>query len=124
MTDLTYNELVKYYMNAFGLLIPLTPSLRDKVRLPHKIGEYTAAAKPIITTNFGEIKYYFTDLHDALISDKFDPECYADKMKYIIKNPDKAMHIGINGKLSGQKNFDYRLYGRLMRKFIEKIIDQ
>jgi glycosyltransferase involved in cell wall biosynthesis len=122
LSDLAYDDLVKYYINAIGLLIPLKPSLKDEARFPHKIGEYTAAANPIITTNVGEIKNYFTDLHDALIADKFEPECYADKMYYVIKNPDKARIIGTNGSLTGLRYFDYRKNCNMMKKFIESII--
>ncbi len=122
LSDLPYNKLARYYINALGLLIPLKPSLRDISRFPHKIGEYTAAGNPIITNNYGEIKNYFTDLQNALIADKYDPETYADKMNYVIINPDKAKIIGTNGKLTGMKYFDYRKNCKMMRKFIEDTI--
>ncbi len=121
LSGLPYDNLVQLYVNAIGLLIPLKPKPRDKSRFPHKIGEYTAAGNPIITNDFGEIKYYFTDLHDALIACKFDPESYADKMNYVIKNPDKVKIIGNNGRLTGLKYFDYRENCNIMKIFIENI---
>jgi glycosyltransferase involved in cell wall biosynthesis len=123
ITDLDYeNGLIQYFLNARGLLIPMKPSLRDEARFPHKIGEYSAAGVPIITTNVGEIKYYFKNEVDALIAERFEPELYAQKMEFVIHNPEKAKEIGAKGRETGQKHFDYKVYGKLMKEFIEGIL--
>ena len=63
------------YKNATAHLIPLSNSIQDTARFPNKISEYLASAKPIITTDVGEIKHYFKDMDnfdeilDSLIED-------------------------------------------------------
>ncbi|NMC58326.1 MAG: glycosyltransferase family 4 protein, partial [Candidatus Methanofastidiosa archaeon] len=74
-----YDKLVELLMSSFALLIPMRPILRDIARFPHKIGEYTAAKRPIITTNIGEIRRYFKDGENALVADRYEVDLYAAK---------------------------------------------
>jgi glycosyltransferase involved in cell wall biosynthesis len=55
---LTEKQLFTYYKNAMALLIPLRPTFQDMARFPHKTGEYLASGNPVISTNYGEVKYY------------------------------------------------------------------
>ena len=58
-SNIPHSELLKDYKGADVLIIPLRNTLQDIARFPHKIGEYTAARRPILSTNLGEIKLYF-----------------------------------------------------------------
>ena len=115
---LPYKRLVELYNNASALLIPLRPMERDIARFPHKIGEYTASGNPIITTNIGEIKYYFKDLESALIADNYDVKEFAQKMKFVIDHPEDASEIGLGGKKVGLQHFEYNSYGLKLKSFI------
>jgi len=55
------DALLHYYSGARALLIPLFDDIRSVARFPTKIGEYLASSVPIITSNVGEISYYFKD---------------------------------------------------------------
>lgn len=123
LSSLSYEELITLYQNAAALLIPLRDTLQDAARFPHKIGEYLAAQRPIITTNFGEIKLFFNDTINALICEKYDIFQYASKMEFVIKNPQKADVIGKEGYKLGLNTFHYEIYSNKLRQFIfpEKI---
>ena len=63
-----------------GLLIPLDPnSLADIARFSQKIAEYVSTSRPIITSNVGEIPYYFKDKENAIICE-YSAKSYADAM--------------------------------------------
>ena len=111
-------SLAELYVNAVGMLIPLRPTIQDEARFPHKIGEYCASGNPIITTNYGEIKSYFVDGKSALIAEHYDVQEFADKMLYVISNPEKANEIGENGKRVGLINFNYEDCGKKIKKLI------
>jgi glycosyltransferase involved in cell wall biosynthesis len=117
-TSLPYDELISMYKNSHALLIPLRPNLQDQARFPHKIGEYTASAKPIITTGVGEILNYFQDGKNALVAERYDINDFSKKMKYIIDFPDEAEKIGRNGYNTGLANFNYKIYGHKIIEFI------
>ncbi len=95
---LTEKELYTYYKNATALLIPLRPTLQDIARFPHKTGEYLASGNPVISTNYGEIKYYFSDKKNMLIADRYDTTLFAEKMQFVIDNPEDVKNIGLKGK--------------------------
>ena len=123
-SGLEYAELIDLYMSARGLLIPIQPSVRDAARFPHKIGEYTAAASPIITTAFGEVNNCFEDRKNALIAQSFDPKEFAYKMDFVIKEPAESERIGLAGRSLGEQKFNYQAYGSLIEKFIIKVVSK
>lgn len=117
-SNVPYSELVDLYVNAIGLLIPMRPTLQDAARFPHKIGEYTAAANPIITTRVGEVPHYFEDGKTALVSDNYDAGEYAEKMKFVIDHPGEATRIGEQGRELGLREFNYLNYGPRLKEFL------
>jgi glycosyltransferase involved in cell wall biosynthesis len=117
-SNLKYAHLVEKYIHAKALLIPLTDSVQDKARFPQKISEYLASGNPIITTNFGEVPYYFKDQHNALVAMSYDVKEFAGKFDLVARNPELAAQIGRNGKQTGLKFFDYNSYGAEIKKMI------
>ena len=107
-----------FYKNAVALLIPLRPTLQDKARFPHKIGEYLASGNPVISTNYGEVKYYFKDMENMLIADSYDINLFADKMQFVINNPIEGQRIGMNGKNMVLRIFDYRIQAPIINNFL------
>jgi glycosyltransferase involved in cell wall biosynthesis len=117
-SKLTEKRLNSYYKNAIALLIPLRPTFQDSARFPHKIGEYLASGNPVISTNYGEIKYYFKDMENMLIADSYDINLFVDKMQFVIDNPIDVQKIGINGKNMALPLFDYRIQAMVIDNFL------
>ena len=119
--NIPYAQLVQLNTNALALLIPLRPTVQDASRFPHKIGEYLASGNPVITTNIGEVRTYFEDGNTALVADNYSIESFAEKMKYVQENPERAASIGSNGRALGLKEFDFRTHGEPLKKFLREI---
>lgn len=118
ITNVDHKDIPQYFVNATALLIPLRPSVQDEARFPHKIGEYLASGRPMITTRFGEIRNYdFIDKVTALVADDYDVKSYSEKMEYIVGNPLKADEIGKKGRQMGYNNFNYTNYGKILREY-------
>jgi glycosyltransferase involved in cell wall biosynthesis len=120
-SGLPYNDLVSFYNNAYALLIPLRPSIQDMARFPHKIGEYCATGRPIITTEIGEVKHYFKDKESAFVSSEYNVHLFADKMIEASSNPELAKMIGQEGRRIGLEHFDYKAYGKKLKQFVSSI---
>ncbi len=121
VSNLNYNVLIEYYQNAFALLIPLRNNVTDIARFPHKIGEYLAVGRPIITTNYGEIKVYFKDHQNAFICNNYDILEFAEKMRFVLENKEFADEVGLNGRKLGEKVFDFRNYTDEVINFLIKL---
>lgn len=115
---LPVQELIDLYMTSKALLIPLRNTKQDIARFPHKIGEYTAAGKPIVSTNIGEIGKYFTDGATALLADQYSESTFAAKMQSVIDNPVQTRQIGVHGHELGKGNFDFLVLGKKLNHFI------
>lgn len=121
LTKLPQNELFTLYASSIALLIPLDPhNLQDKARFSQKIAEYISTQRPIITSNAGEIPYYFKDNESAVIV-PFSVAGYKDGMFSIIKNSPLADRIGNEGYKVGIDSFDFRCVGVEIKQFIEEL---
>jgi len=114
----SYDDLIGYYKNARALLIPLQENLQDKARFPFKISEYTAAARPIITSDSGAVVEFFKDGENALLAKTGRISDFSAKLNFILENPQKAEQIGMNGYALGQNYFNYKSYRSTLLKLI------
>jgi glycosyltransferase involved in cell wall biosynthesis len=121
-SNISDKELSVLYKNAAGLLIPLRPTIQDEARFPHKFGEYLVSGNPVITTNYGEVKYYFKDMVNALIADVYEEKSFAEKMFYVITNPSESAVIGENGRKIALEYADYKKYGVRIINFINELL--
>ncbi|GAA3966132.1 glycosyltransferase [Mucilaginibacter dorajii] len=110
-SNLAYSELVGWYKGSLALLIPLRPTNEDAARFPHKIGEYCASKRPIVTTNFGEIMYYFKDGVNAFVSGEYEPQSYANALQNVLKDKNVTEMIASRSFETGKNNFDYTVCG-------------
>jgi len=115
---LTDKELALLYINAYALFIPLRPTHRDSARFPHKIGEYCASGRPVITTNYGEIRSYFIHGETAFIANEYSEESYAGVIEEAFSDPQRADRIGANGKILAEREFDHIIHGSNIKEFI------
>jgi glycosyltransferase involved in cell wall biosynthesis len=117
-SKLSERQLYTYYKNATALLIPLRPTYQDVARFPHKIGEYLASGNPVISTNYGEVKFYFKDMDNMLIADSYDINQFAEKMRFVINNISEVKKIGMNGRELALNKFNYKILGNVIDNFL------
>lgn len=122
---LPYDDLIKMYIGAKALLIPLRNSVEDVARFPNKICEYTASRGVIVTTGYGEINNYFRDNYNALVADDFTVASFTEKLNLIKKISDLELE---NIKTQSYKvcsdNFDITVYKNELHEFLSNLIRQ
>ncbi|MGN6196967.1 MAG: glycosyltransferase [Ginsengibacter sp.] len=119
-TKLSQKDLFTYYKNAKALLIPLRPTFQDIARFPHKTGEYLASENPVISTNYGEVKNYFTDMENMLLAASYDVNLFVEKMQFVIDYPEESKRIGLSGMKMAARLFDYRYKAEELDNFLNK----
>lgn len=105
--NLQYSQIIPLYKKAELLLIPLRNNIQDIARFPHKVSEYTASRRPLLSTDIGELKYYFTDGTSALLADEYDVDKYVETLSKFRKAGRSFDCIGEEGYQVGYKNFHY-----------------
>ncbi len=112
-SDIPYDDLVNLYLNSQALVIPMRNTDQDRARFPHKISEYCASGRPVITNKVGEIGHYF-DSKNAYLCDDYSVPAFAEAMQAVLTDPGRAEQIGRNGYQTGLKHFNYKSYSRLL----------
>jgi glycosyltransferase involved in cell wall biosynthesis len=118
-SNIPYSELLSYYLGSHLLLIPLRNTIQDNARFPHKIGEYTAAKKAIMSTNVGEVKYYFEDGKSAILANEYSIDEYVSKLSSYVSDIENLTKIGLEGYEIGKKNFNYKTNISKLKTFFE-----
>lgn len=121
-SKLNYSDLVKHLKSAEALLIPLRNTIQDIARFPNKICEYTACRNVIITTNFGEIPFFFEDKKNALIANEFSQECLSEKFNWIFDNGKAVNQLRQAAYLTGKENFNIENYMMPLNSFMTSVI--
>lgn len=120
-SNVVYSELLMQYKGADILIIPMRNTIQDIARFPHKIGEYTATKRPILSTNLGELKVYFKDGISAILADNYSLESYYNRLITAISLNQSFDKIGLEGYKIGLDNFDYRSQGKKLKMFIDNL---
>ena len=120
-SGISQEELCGIYAASMALLVPLDPdSLQDKARFSQKIAEYVASARPIITSEVGEIPYYFKNRESAMIV-PYSAEGYARGMLDILADPGLGDKIGSGGYEVGNRHFNYKTVGKKLKEIIGRV---
>ncbi len=114
-------ELLDLYARAHALLIPLFDDQQSRARFPTKIGEYLAAARPVVTSSVGEMPLYFTDGDDAVLCAPNDPEAFGRAIAGLLSDPARARLIGRRGRRIAETRFHYALHGETMARAFAEI---
>jgi len=102
-------------------MIPLRDTVQDNARFPHKVGEYSAAKRPILSTNIGELKAYFKNGVSAILANDYTVQSYLTALSTTLCSKETLDSIGKEGYKIGLKNFDYEEQALQLKKFIEAL---
>lgn len=121
LTQLPYDELISYFKEAYALFIPLRPIVSDIARFPNKICEYLASEGVIITTNVGEVSYYFKDALNAIVAREYTENSMVDCLDKLQNGKYNYEVIRKNGYELGKQLFDADSYVDDIQSFLEKL---
>lgn len=120
-TNVPFNELISMYLHSELLIVPLRNSIPDIAGFHHKIGEYTAAGKPIISSNFGELQYYFKDGYSAILADEYSVDSYFEKLSKTLKGNENLNLIAEEGHKVGATYLNYKSYAHQLKTFLHNL---
>ena len=100
------DKVYKYTKRADVGICILYPKKDHINSLSTKIFEYMACSLPVVLSNFSYWRRMFGEC--ALFVDPYDPKDIADKILYLLDNPDKARRLGGRGRqlIEGKYNWE------------------
>jgi glycosyltransferase involved in cell wall biosynthesis len=106
--DIDEDTLMAFQQNCAMVIINKVESEQNLYNFATKIGEYSALGKPIITTQIGEVSNYFQDNVNCFFVPQNNPNAIAEKIVFILKNPEASQRIGNEAKKTAFNEFDYK----------------
>lgn len=110
LRGLQYEDLVRLYKESLALIIPLENSIYDKARFPHKIAEYCASKRPIISTDFGEVSNYFENKDNAFLITDNTPNSLTKMMDFLLEDQELRERVAQRSYKTGSIYFNYKSY--------------
>lgn len=107
-SNLSTDNLNSLFSNSLGLLLPLFDTIQDNARFPHKLGEYLASGRIVLSNPVGEIKKFLNHKESVLFSSASDIESFSANMDWVVNHEKEANQIGEIGRLVCLKEFDYK----------------
>lgn len=120
---LTEDELKENLSKATMVIINKYRTQQNNYCFSTKLGEYLAAAKPVIITNVGEALNWLEDGKSAIVVEAEDTEALVDAIVRVFNNPDEAQSIGQEGQEVCRCNFDYRVWSKPLVEFFNHLGD-
>lgn len=121
MSHLDYRYMISCFKGAECLLIPLRNITSEVARFPNKICEYLASNGVLVTTNVGEIPYFFTDGKNAIIADNCDSISLASVFDKIATKEYDIDYIKRQSYATGLKYFDLHTYTASVSTFLQNL---
>lgn len=98
-----------------GLSI-LPPISAYKVSSPTKVVEYLSVGIPVVVNSEIDDQDFIVNKSKGGYSVKYDINLLADKIYYLLKNPNKANEMGLKGKNWILKNRNYKILATKLKK--------
>ena len=118
---LSHEDLKDYLSKSSMVIINKYHNQQNTYCFSTKLGEYLAAAKPVVITNVGEVVNWLENGKSAYVIKPKDSNALANAIVQVFNNPDKARLIGRAGQQLCQRSFDYRVWSKPLVDFMKQI---
>jgi glycosyltransferase involved in cell wall biosynthesis len=98
----------EYIQSAWCLVLPRPKNQQTLGSMPLRLGEFMLSGNPVISSEVGEIKNYFTDSVEILLYQPDDSESLLEKFELLAIKDYLAVSIGNNGKKKAKEVFDIK----------------
>ncbi len=119
--DVRREDLPGLFAGAEVFVLPRPPGVIAAAGLPNKLGEYLAAAHPVVVNANGDVSRYLVDGVSAYLVDPGDEAAFTARLRFVLEHRDDALEVGARGRTVAVGEFDYRRHGVRLAEFIAKL---
>lgn len=99
-------QMPQLLTNAQILALARPDNIQAKYGFPTKLGEYLLTGNPVVVTAVGDIPLFLKDKITAMIAPPDEPAVFAEKISWLLDNPEEAKAIGDRGKKLALSEFN------------------
>lgn len=101
------NEMPQLLKDATIVALARPDSLQAQCGFPTKLGEYLLSENPVVVTKVGDIPLFLEDGKTALLAEQKNPEDFAQRILWALRNSEEAAVIGRAGREVALREFNY-----------------
>lgn len=101
-------------------IVTLYPTINYKDALPVKMFEYMMAGIPFVASNIELWEKIAEENNCGLIANPYKPEDIAEKINFLLQNPEKAKEMGENGKNAVLKKYNWDIEKEILIQSYKK----
>lgn len=106
--------------SAAALLLAKPRNRQNQYNMATKVGEYLLTGRPVVISSVDPVCRYLKHRESACITDP-DEIRMAEEIEFLLGNTGKADAIGLEGKNSVQRLFDYRIHASRIEDFFRTL---
>ena len=110
-------ELPVFLAAADVFALPMQNTIANAARFPHKIGDYLACGRPVITTNVGDYPNLLKKNNVAIVTDNLID--FPNKLLNLIKNNDQIDYYSEVGRKWVEEKLDWEIIAPDIINFVE-----
>lgn len=115
-------QMPRLLKNASILALSRPDNLQNRNGFPTKLGEYLATGNPVVVTSVGEIPKFLQDGHNAFLAAPDDVQSFADALRRVTADYDRASEIGRRGRQLAMRSFSSEDQTKIALDFIRSKI--
>lgn len=120
MGRVDYDKVPLILSNARILVTAQPNTKRAEGGFPTKMAEYMMSKRPMLVTDVGEIHRYVSDGINTFMVPPESPNCYAEKLRYIVENPEVAEMVSKNAYYYAVEHFDAKNVTKSLLNFLNE----
>jgi len=119
---LPYEDLPWYLGCANLFVFPFPDKIYNVGRWPNKIGDYLSLGRPLVSHPVGDVKTLLEDYDIGRLAE-WDPSDFAEKVVYLLENPDVAKQLGHNARELAVTKYDWKVLIEKLETFYYQLLD-
>ncbi|HOO54319.1 MAG TPA: glycosyltransferase family 4 protein [Methanothrix sp.] len=113
------------YINLCDVgIVFLQPIPRYENAVPMKLFEYMSCGKPVIASDFSEIKNIVKEIDCGILVDPTVPDEIATAMIYLLSHQEEGKRMGLKGKFAVGEKYNWEVIEERIFKVYDDILDE
>lgn len=122
LTGFLPDETLPWYLGCADLFVmPFPDKIYNVGRWPSKVNCYMSVGRPTVSNPVGDVKALF-EKHKIGLLAKWDPEDFAQKIIFLLENPNVAQELGQNARRAAVTEYDWKVLIGKMEEFYYKVL--
>jgi glycosyltransferase involved in cell wall biosynthesis len=118
LSNLSRRDYLRALATAEVFLLPRRRGLYSEAAFPNRVPEFLASGGLLLTSEVGDLPRYVCHGETGLLCPADDIDAFAAALCWVADNRHQAADIGSNGRRAALRQFDYRVQGEPLLRFL------